>query len=144
MNAQETTSSSLRVAQLPWVPAGALEALPSRGYTEGVKTAYIDREERPRLSVILQYFQMSPNIAHLLKWKSCAGVELLVNVDSTDSADRAWLDHGQSSENVTRLIADAVVFSQNIHEVWRTLLHPVPRSLYVCLLASLANPLSSR
>ena len=43
------------------------------------------------------YFQMSPNIAHLLKWKSCAGVELLVNVDSTDSADRAWLDHGQSS-----------------------------------------------
>lgn len=59
------------------------------------------------LSVILQYFNMSSNIDLLARWKDCANVELLVNVDSRYSGDIRWLS--------TR--ADVVLFSRNIHEI---------------------------
>ena len=104
----------------PWQPSAALEVLPSSGYSGGDKIAYADKEELPKLSVVLQYFRMSRNIKLLLEWKRCPGVELLVNVDSDDPADRDWLpapgsDH--HSHNATRLVADTIVFSQNIHEL---------------------------
>jgi len=36
----------------------------------------------PRVSVLLQYYKLAPNIPVLARWKDCQGVELIVNVDS--------------------------------------------------------------
>jgi len=36
----------------------------------------------PRVSVLLQYYKLAPNIPVLVRWKDCEGVELIVNVDS--------------------------------------------------------------
>ena len=60
-----------------------------------------------RLSVALQYFRMKTNVEALSRWKACAGVELLVNVDSRDIGDLLWLNTS----------ADRVVFSRNTHEI---------------------------
>lgn len=46
-------------------------------------------------------------ISLLTRWKSCDGVELLVNVDSRTVADVEWLNS----------TADRVVFSKNVHEI---------------------------
>lgn len=69
-------------------------------------TAYPDKDPLPRVSVILQYFKMAPNIDVLARWKECPGVEFIVNVDSDQEEDREWLSKG----------VDHVVFSNNIHE----------------------------
>ena len=45
-------------------------------------TAYPEREPMPRVSVLLQYYKLAPNIPVLVRWKDCEGVELIVNVDS--------------------------------------------------------------
>tara|TARA_B100000475_G_scaffold201273_1_gene188387 strand:+ start:8196 stop:9023 length:828 start_codon:yes stop_codon:yes gene_type:complete len=60
-----------------------------------------------RVSVILQYFKSSYYIPILTQWKKCAGVELLVNIDSKESKDLLWLNS----------TADTLVFSNNIHEL---------------------------
>lgn len=69
-------------------------------------TAYPALDPVPRVSVILQYYKMAPNIDPLASWKDCPGVEFIVNVDSTDALDTKWLNTS----------ADHVVFSRNIHE----------------------------
>lgn len=60
-----------------------------------------------RISIILQYFKSSHYIPILTQWKRCAGVELLVNVDSREKKDLAWLNS----------TADTLMFSNNIHEL---------------------------
>jgi hypothetical protein len=77
-------------------------------YGDGaVGTAYPEQDPLPRVSVILQYFKMAPNIDALARWKDCAGVEFIVNVDSDQiELDKKWVATS----------ADHVVFSRNIHE----------------------------
>lgn len=77
-------------------------------YGDGdIGTAYPNKDPLPRISVILQYFKMAPNIDPLSKWKDCPGVEFIVNVDSDQiELDKKWLTKD----------ADHVVFSKNIHE----------------------------
>jgi hypothetical protein len=82
-----------------------------RGYAGGARccgTADESADPIPRLSVLLQYFQMHVNVRSLSKWKSqcSAAVELIVNVDSRGAGDLRWLETE----------ADHVIFSRNLHE----------------------------
>ena len=61
----------------------------------------------PRLSVILQYFRLSDNIQLLAHWHRCAGVELIVHVDSREPRDLGWLNTS----------ADHIMFDPNVHEI---------------------------
>ena len=54
-----------------------------------------------------EQLQMAAHIGTLAAWKRCAGVELLVNVDSREQADLQWLSTA----------ADGVLFSHNLHEL---------------------------
>ena len=99
-------------ARLPWVPGKPLGPPTWPDFSSGSRIAYEDKEARPSVSIVLQYFKMAANIQTLSKWKDCKGAELLVNVDSRDAADQAWLEVESGAPR-----ADSVLVSNNIHEV---------------------------